>query len=98
MLLGAQLRRLRAATGTAARAVSAGGRRPPQPRLGPPPLWAVVDEGALRRPIGGPAVMRDQLDALIATTRRPRIRLQVIPFHVGGHAAAGGAFTILRFA
>ena len=67
-------------------------------RLDPPQLWAVVDEGALRRPIGGPAVMRDQLDALIATTRRPRIRLQVIPFHVGGHAAAGGAFTILRFA
>jgi transcriptional regulator with XRE-family HTH domain len=63
-----------------------------------PQLWAVVDEGALRRPIGGPAVMRDQLDVLIATTRRPRIRLQVIPFDVGGHAAAGGAFTILRFA
>jgi transcriptional regulator with XRE-family HTH domain len=66
-------------------------------RSDPPQLWAVVDEGALRRPIGGTAVMRRQIDALIEATRQPRIRLQVIPFHIGGHAAAGGAFTILRF-
>jgi hypothetical protein len=62
-----------------------------------PRLWAVVDEAALRRPIGGPAVMRAQLGALIETTKRPNIRLQVLPFRVGGHSAAGGAYTILRF-
>ncbi|WBB53006.1 helix-turn-helix transcriptional regulator [Verrucosispora sp. WMMD573] len=63
----------------------------------PPRLWAVVDEAALRRPIGGPRVMRGQLEALLKATRTPNVRLQVIPFAAGGHAAAGGAFTILRF-
>jgi transcriptional regulator with XRE-family HTH domain len=66
-------------------------------RADPPRLWAVVDEAALRRPIGGAAVMRGQLEALIEATDKPNIRLQVIPFNVGGHAAAGGAFTIMRF-
>lgn len=63
----------------------------------PPQLWAVVDEAALRRPIGGPAVMRQQVTALIDATRLPNVRLQVVPFAAGGHAAAGGAFSILRF-
>jgi transcriptional regulator with XRE-family HTH domain len=67
-------------------------------RSDPPPFWAVVDEAVLRRPIGGLPVMRAQVEALIEITKRPWIRLQVIPFSVGGHAAAGGAFTILRFA
>jgi len=66
-------------------------------RADPPQLWAVVDEAALRRPIGGVAVMRDQLQALIEATALPNVRLQVIPFHAGGHAAAGGAYSILRF-
>jgi hypothetical protein len=66
-------------------------------RENPPQLWAVVDEAALRRPIGGPRVMREQVAALIEATKSPNIRLQVIPFAAGGHAAAGGAFTILRF-
>ncbi|MBQ1032704.1 helix-turn-helix transcriptional regulator [Micromonospora parva] len=66
-------------------------------RENPPQLWAVVDEAALRRPIGGTEVMRGQLTALIEATKSPHIRLQVIPFAAGGHAAAGGAFTILRF-
>ncbi|MEU9508978.1 helix-turn-helix transcriptional regulator [Micromonospora sp. NPDC048170] len=66
-------------------------------RESPPQLWAVVDEAVLRRPIGGPRVMRDQVVALMEATRSPNIRLQVIPFAAGGHAAAGGAFTILRF-
>ncbi|RZU75088.1 helix-turn-helix protein [Micromonospora kangleipakensis] len=66
-------------------------------RTRPPQLWAVVDEAALRRPIGGPEVMRGQLDALIEATASPHVRLQIVPFEAGGHAAAGGAFTILRF-
>ncbi|MFI5909286.1 helix-turn-helix domain-containing protein [Dactylosporangium sp. NPDC051541] len=61
-------------------------------------LWMVVDEAALRRPIGGPDVMRAQLDALLEiNSTQSNVRLQVIPFNAGGHAAAGGAFTILRF-
>jgi hypothetical protein len=62
-----------------------------------PQLWAVVDEAALRRPIGGPEVMYGQITALIEATKLPNVRLQVMPFAAGGHAAAGGAFTILRF-
>ncbi|HYN96913.1 MAG TPA: helix-turn-helix transcriptional regulator [Pilimelia sp.] len=63
----------------------------------PPQLWCVVDEAALRRPIGGQRVMREQLLALIEATTQPTVQLQVVPFLAGGHAAAGGAFTILRF-
>jgi len=62
-----------------------------------PQLWVVVDEAALRRPIGGPKIMRAQIEALIEATKLRNVRLQVIPFHAGGHAAAGGAYTILRF-
>jgi transcriptional regulator with XRE-family HTH domain len=60
-------------------------------------LWAVVDEAALRRPIGGAKVMRAQLEHLIELTRRPNVTLQVVPFDRGGHSASGGPFTILRF-
>ncbi|MFG1722330.1 helix-turn-helix domain-containing protein [Micromonospora chalcea] len=66
-------------------------------RSNPPQLWAVLDEAALRRPIGGTAVMREQLDALIEATAAPHVRLQIVPFSAGGHAAASGAFSILRF-
>lgn len=65
---------------------------------GGPTLWAVVDEAALRRQLTGPELTRAQLDHLIALAERPNVRLQVAPFHFGGHAAAGGPFTILRFA
>jgi transcriptional regulator with XRE-family HTH domain len=61
-------------------------------------LWAVVDEAALRRPLGGQAVMREQISHLMEVTAMPHVTLQVIPFHSGGHAAAGGPFSILRFA
>jgi hypothetical protein len=66
-------------------------------RANPPLLWAVIDEAALRRPIGGRDVLRGQLEHLLDTTKLPNVRLQVVPFDVGGHAAAGGAFSILRF-
>jgi transcriptional regulator with XRE-family HTH domain len=62
-----------------------------------PRLWAVVDEAALRRPIGGREVMREQFKRLIETSQEPNITLQMMPFRFGGHAAEGGAFTIMRF-
>ncbi|WP_248964719.1 helix-turn-helix domain-containing protein [Sphaerisporangium perillae] len=62
-----------------------------------PRLWALVDEAALRRPLGGTKVMRAQVDRLLELTESPDITLQVVPFGQGGHAAAGGPFTILRF-
>jgi Domain of unknown function (DUF5753)/Helix-turn-helix domain len=64
----------------------------------PPQFWAVVDEGALHRPVGGPKVMRAQIEALIEATSLPNIRIQVVPFRIGGHSAHGGSFSILRFA
>ena len=62
-------------------------------------LAQTTDEAALRRPVGGARVMRDQLEALIGiVTKMPHVRLQVLPFAAGAHVAAGGSFTILRFA
>jgi transcriptional regulator with XRE-family HTH domain len=63
----------------------------------PPRVWAVLDEAALRRPIGGTEVMRGQLAYLIEVSKLPNVTVQVMPFKFGGHAAEGGAFTILRF-
>ncbi len=63
----------------------------------PPKLWAVVDEAALRRPLGGRAVMRAQLEHLVEIAALPNVTLQVAPFNMGGIAAAGGPITILRF-
>jgi hypothetical protein len=64
----------------------------------PPRLWAVVDEAALRRPVGGPGVMRGQLERLIAATKLPNVTLQILPFAGGAHPAMVGAFSLLRFA
>jgi transcriptional regulator with XRE-family HTH domain len=62
-----------------------------------PQLWVVIDEAVLRRQIGGPPVMRGQIAALIEATKLPNVRLQILPFTAGGHAALGGAFSLLRF-
>ena len=63
----------------------------------PVQLWAVIDEAVLRRPVGSRATMRAQIEALIDATQRQSVHLQILPFQVGGHSAAGGAFSILRF-
>jgi transcriptional regulator with XRE-family HTH domain len=63
-----------------------------------PQFWVVIDEGALRRLIGGVEVMRDQLKSLIEWSERPNVRLQIVMFAAGAHSAAGGPFSILRFA
>lgn len=66
-------------------------------REDPPRLWAVIDEAVLRRQIGGRAVLREQIEALLEAASMRNVRLQVMPFRAGGHAATGGAFSILRF-
>jgi transcriptional regulator with XRE-family HTH domain len=63
----------------------------------PPRLWAVIDEAALRRPVGGREVMRGQLERLLEATKLPNVTLQVLPFAAGAHAAMVGSFSILRF-
>lgn len=60
-------------------------------------LWAVIDEAAVRRVLGGPEVMREQIEHLLDLTSHENVTLQVMPFDRGGHAAAGGPFSILRF-
>jgi transcriptional regulator with XRE-family HTH domain len=63
----------------------------------PPRLWAVVDEAALRRPVGGREVMRGQLERLVEATKLPNVTLQILPFDAGAHPAMVGSFSILRF-
>jgi transcriptional regulator with XRE-family HTH domain len=58
----------------------------------------VLDEATLSRPIGGVPVMRAQLKHLIELAERPNVTIQILPFTAGGHAAAGGPFSVLHFA
>jgi transcriptional regulator with XRE-family HTH domain len=67
--------------------------RPDAPRV-----WAVIDEAALRRPVGGSKVMRGQLERLLEVAALASVTLQILPFTVGAHPAMVGAFSILRFA
>ncbi|MFJ1757143.1 helix-turn-helix domain-containing protein [Kitasatospora sp. NPDC088134] len=62
-----------------------------------PRLWAVIDEAALRRPVGGPEVMRAQLEHLVELAQLPSVVIQVMPFRFGAHAGESGAFSVLRF-
>ncbi|WP_327261335.1 helix-turn-helix domain-containing protein [Streptomyces sp. NBC_01232] len=67
-------------------------------RADPPlELSAVLDEAVLRRQIGGPGVMAGQLRHLVEVSRLPQVRLQVLPFSVGGHLGLTGPFVIFSF-
>jgi transcriptional regulator with XRE-family HTH domain len=61
-------------------------------------LWAVIDETALRRPVGTTDIMRRQLEHLLAAADQPRITIQITPFGTGASHAAPGSFSILSFA
>ena len=63
----------------------------------PPRLWAVVDEAALRRPVGGPGVKRGQLERLLDAAKLPNVTMQILPFDTGAHPAMVGSFSVLRF-
>jgi len=63
----------------------------------PPKVWCVLDEAALRRRVGGPEVMRVQLECLRELGAAPNVSLQVIPFGGGAHPAMGRPFVILVF-
>lgn len=66
-------------------------------RTDPPTLWAVLDENALRRPVGGTSVLRAQIEHLMKVSEKPNVKIQVLPYTAGGHPAASGSFSILRF-
>jgi transcriptional regulator with XRE-family HTH domain len=61
-------------------------------------LEVVLDEAVLHRLVGGPAVMRGQLDRLVEVSKRPNVTMQLIPYSAGAHPAMGSVFNILEFA
>jgi hypothetical protein len=67
-------------------------------RADPPGFEVVLEECALRRPVGGRDAMRTQLWHLVDMATLPTLTLQVLPLSAGEHAAVSGAFTIYRFA
>lgn len=66
-------------------------------RFDRPELWIVLDEAALRRPVGGKAVLRGQLERLLEVSEWQRLTVQVMPFEVGGYPAQGFPFTVFSF-
>lgn len=67
-------------------------------RTNPPQIWAVIDEAALRKMVGGPAAMAEQLGHLVNMATRSNIAVQVLLDSTGAHAAMGSGFVILDFA
>lgn len=62
-----------------------------------PHLWLILNEAVIRRQVGGPAVMYEQLERLAEVADLPSVTLQVVPFANGAHAAMDGGFTVLEF-
>ena len=62
-----------------------------------PMLVVVLDEGMLHRPVGGSAVMRDQLLHLLELCQRPGVVIQIVPMDVGVYAGLAGGFAIATF-
>ncbi|MEU5895463.1 helix-turn-helix domain-containing protein [Streptomyces venezuelae] len=63
-----------------------------------PRLWVVMDETALRRPVGDADLMRDQIDRLLEAAELPHVTLQVATFAAGPHPGTFGPFVLFRFA
>ncbi|GAA2450211.1 helix-turn-helix domain-containing protein [Streptomyces sp. NPDC051041] len=60
-------------------------------------LWVVVEESALRRPVGGTEVMAAQLEHLAGAASLPNVTIQIMPTAKGAHAALAGTFSLLEF-
>jgi transcriptional regulator with XRE-family HTH domain len=63
----------------------------------PPEMFFILDEAAIRRPVGGLSVMRRQLTQLKARADERHITVQIVPFSRGGHPGMTGPFTVLEF-
>jgi transcriptional regulator with XRE-family HTH domain len=57
-------------------------------------IAAVIDEGVLYRPLGGPNVLHDQLMSLLELAEQPNIIVQVVPIDVGGYSGLAGGFGV----
>ncbi|MEU9047084.1 MULTISPECIES: helix-turn-helix transcriptional regulator [unclassified Kitasatospora] len=67
-------------------------------RAKPPVIHAVIDESCIRRPVGGAATMRSQLDHLVEMVMKPHVIFQVAPFAMAEHAPFRAFVTLLTFA
>jgi hypothetical protein len=63
----------------------------------PVDFWCVLDEAALRRPVGGSDVMRQQLEHLVSVAEQPNVTLQILPLELGAHAGMEGSFVLFSF-
>ncbi|CAL9593155.1 hypothetical protein SUDANB145_05267 [Streptomyces sp. enrichment culture] len=66
-------------------------------RDAPPHLWCILDEAVIRRPVGGCAVMREQLAHVLSQAQTPHVVVQILPFAQGEHPVMGGSLTLLGF-
>ncbi|MCZ7413813.1 helix-turn-helix domain-containing protein [Streptomyces sp. WMMC897] len=66
-------------------------------RAEPPLFWAILDEGVLRREIGGRRVMRNQLAHLLSFRHTNEVQIQILPFSAGAHAGLMGSFILFSF-
>jgi transcriptional regulator with XRE-family HTH domain len=64
----------------------------------PPKIWFVLDEAAIRRQVGGPATLTEQLERIVEVASLPHVDVQVVPFAVGAHPGTPGSFILLKFA
>jgi hypothetical protein len=67
-------------------------------RPAPPQLWVILEEAVIRRPVGGDAVMREQLAHILRLAAAPHIFVQVLPISRGAHGALGSALSLLWLA
>jgi transcriptional regulator with XRE-family HTH domain len=63
----------------------------------PPEMFFILDEGAIRRAVGGHAVMQHQLEHLSELAKRPQVTIQIVPFSLGAHFGMRGPYTYLEF-
>ncbi|MGQ4442436.1 DUF5753 domain-containing protein, partial [Streptomyces violaceoruber] len=62
-----------------------------------PTLWVVMEEAVLHRVVGGPDVMREQIDRLLEASELEHVSIDILPFAVGAHVGACAPFTYFRF-
>lgn len=83
------------AEGVERRVMARMARRTLLSKPGAPEMTAMVDEAALRRPVGGPETMQEQLGELLRPRRN--VTIQVVPFTAGAHPGLEGSFVLLDF-
>jgi transcriptional regulator with XRE-family HTH domain len=66
-------------------------------RQDPPMLWAIMDEGVLRRRIGDMRIMRTQLTHLIEIAENPKVKVLIVPASADAHVGLTGPFVIAEF-